>query len=201
MLIGSLAAPEAIFIVENVLERQREASFVLQYFPCDVGIPQQPVLVHRLGCVAPAGGLGDGRVEHKIANGGLGFKTEVVVPKRGVLFGRSSIAYLVCLNFSKERGFEPVAVERERQFVLGVEVALPIQHFSIPSLGEALGVPYLAIFRNQESKSQRFLMSFLCYVLLFHTTFFIICQPREHSSCTRDISFSKPQLFLLGHHI
>jgi hypothetical protein len=32
----------------------------------------------------------------------------------------------------------------------------------------SLGVPYLANFRNQESKSQRFLMSFLCYVLSTH---------------------------------
>ncbi len=39
VLVSRLAAPETVLVVENVLKLQSDTGFVLQDFPCDVGIP------------------------------------------------------------------------------------------------------------------------------------------------------------------
>lgn len=48
-------APAAVFVVQYVVEFQREASFVIQDFPGDRAIPNEDVAVHAADGVTSAG--------------------------------------------------------------------------------------------------------------------------------------------------
>ena len=112
LLVGGLVGTEAVLVVEDILELQAQFGFVLENLPSHRAIPQKEVLVHRLHVVASAGALREVGVEDKIANGDLALDTKAVVPQRGILFRRGIVTLTVGIDFCKDRGLQPIAVER-----------------------------------------------------------------------------------------
>lgn len=126
LLVGCLLTPAAVFVVENVVELQRETCFVLQDLPDDGAVPAENVAVHAVDGIASAGALGDVGTEDEVAVGNLGAHTEVVVPLGGVLLRRGGITQAVGIDLSEDGGFEPVVIDREGELLPWVETALAV---------------------------------------------------------------------------
>ena len=60
LLVGGLLATAAVLVVQDVVELQHEARFVLQYLPANGCIPDEDVAVHAADGVASADALGEG---------------------------------------------------------------------------------------------------------------------------------------------
>ena len=59
LLISCLLAPSVILVVQDVVELQHEADFVLQNNPTNRAVPNEDVAVHTADGVASAGALGE----------------------------------------------------------------------------------------------------------------------------------------------
>ena len=59
LLIGGLAAPAPVILIEDVIGKEPDVALVLQDFPSDGSVPKQAVTVHSAGGIAPPHGLGE----------------------------------------------------------------------------------------------------------------------------------------------
>ena len=57
LLVGGLLAMAAVLVVQDVVELQHEARFVLQYLPANGRVPDEDVTVHAADGVASADAL------------------------------------------------------------------------------------------------------------------------------------------------
>ena len=59
LLIGGLAAPAPVILVEDVIGKEPDIAFVFQDFPSDGSVPKQAVTVHSARGIAAPHGLGE----------------------------------------------------------------------------------------------------------------------------------------------
>ena len=116
-------APTTIFVVQKILEFQREAGFVFQDFPSDGAVPDENITIHAANGIASTGALGEVGIEYEIAVCDLGSKSIIVVPVGGVLCRRSGVPQAVGIDLGEDRGLEPVIVERESEIFTRIEGA------------------------------------------------------------------------------
>ena len=108
------------------IELQLETGFVLQDFPSDGAVPREDVAIHATDGIASVRVLGDGGVEHEIAESSLGSKTVIVVPLRGVLLWRGGIAQAVAIDLGEDGGLEPVIIKHEGELFTRIHAALAV---------------------------------------------------------------------------